>query len=105
MLLIFDKDIGDAIWKACERDNFDNDALHLARAAQVVRRDMFDGKFTFNGSFKQGCQEAAVPQSLQPLINMILEVQHQASNCSRNQCNSSVNIPTPDFQQYKMPKI
>ena len=53
--------------------NFDNDAMHLARAAQVVRRDMFDRKFTFNGSFKQGCQKAAVPPSLLALINMILE--------------------------------
>ena len=73
VLLTFDKDIGDAIRKACEQDNFDNDAMHLARAAQVVHRDMFDRKFTFNGSFKQGCQEAAVPPSLLALINMILE--------------------------------
>ena len=73
VLLTFDKDIGDAIRKACEQDNFDNDAMHLARATQVVRRDMFDRKFTFNGSFKQGCQEAPVPPSLLALINMILE--------------------------------
>ena len=66
VLLTFDKDIGDAIRKACEQDSFDNDAMHPARAAQVVRRDMFDRKFTFNGLFKQGCQEAVVPQSLQP---------------------------------------
>ena len=32
----FDKDIRDAIRKACEQDNFDNDAVHLARAAQVA---------------------------------------------------------------------
>ena len=34
---------------------------------------MVDRKFTFNGSFKQGCQEAAVPPSLLALINLIME--------------------------------
>ena len=76
ILLTFEKDIGDAIRKACEQDNFDNDAKHLVRAARVVRRGMFDTKFSFGGSFKQGSQEAAVPPSLLALINMMLEGPH-----------------------------
>ena len=34
-MLVFDKDIGAALGKACEQDS-DGDAVHLARAAQIV---------------------------------------------------------------------
>lgn len=51
VLLTFD--VGNAIRKACDHDS---DAIQLARAAQVVRREMFDKKFHFDGSFKPGCQ-------------------------------------------------
>lgn len=37
VLLVFDDDIGSALVKACEFDS-DTDALHLARAANIVRR-------------------------------------------------------------------
>ncbi len=39
-VLVSDADVGSAIRKACEHDA-DNDAAHLARAANIVRRDMF----------------------------------------------------------------
>ena len=47
--------------------------MHLARAAQVVRKEMFEKKFSFDGSFKQSSQQNAVPQSLLALVNMILD--------------------------------
>ena len=50
-VLVCNKDIGDAIGKACEYDN-DSDALHLARAANIIRRDMFRMKSKFTGTFK-----------------------------------------------------
>ena len=40
ILLVFNETIGDAIRKACEQD-YDSEALHLTRAAKIVRRDMF----------------------------------------------------------------
>jgi hypothetical protein len=70
-LLAFDKDIGLAIKRACEAD-YDDEAIHLAKAASAVRKDMLDLKQTFDGTFKTNCQEEAVPQSLQTLVNMIL---------------------------------
>ena len=39
MLLTFQKNIGSALKKACDHDS---DAMHLARAAEVVRREMFE---------------------------------------------------------------
>lgn len=79
MLLTFTEDIGDAVQKACAHDS-DADALHLVRAAQVVRKEMFDTKFTFDGSFHPGCQKEAVPSSLLALVNMIQDganIKHQ----------------------------
>ena len=57
VLLVFDEDVGYALGKACEKDT-DNDAVHLARAAQIVRRHMFDPN-TFTGSFKESCEFCA----------------------------------------------
>ena len=52
----------------------DSDAICLARAAQIVRRDMFNQLlFTFEGSFESNCQEKSVSTTLITLINMLLE--------------------------------
>ena len=54
--------------------------MHLARAVQAVRKEMFEKKFSFDGSFKQSSQQNAVPQSLLALVNMILDgpnIKHQ----------------------------
>ena len=50
VVLIFNKDVGIALGKACEHDT-NSDAVHLARAATIVRRDMFNKRREFNGSF------------------------------------------------------
>ena len=47
--------------------------MHLARAAEVVRREMFGKKFSFDGFFQADCQEDAVQTSLLALVNMILD--------------------------------
>ena len=41
ILLTFEKDFGPALRKACDHDS---DSMHLVRATQVVRREMFLGK-------------------------------------------------------------
>ncbi len=72
VLLVFDEDIGAALGKACEQDS-DSDAVHLARAAQIVRRHMFEDPKPFNGSFEEMCQEKSVPNLVLALVNMVLE--------------------------------
>lgn len=71
VVLISNRDIGSALRKACEHDA-DNDAFHLARAAKIVRRDMFKLKNQFNGSFEMKFQEKSIPTSLLSLVAMVL---------------------------------
>ena len=71
VVLISNKDVGSALSKACEHDA-DNDAVHLARAANIVRRDMFKIKNQFGGSFRNNCLQNSVPVSLLALVAMVL---------------------------------
>jgi len=47
VLLAFNEDLGDALAKACELEE-DSDAVHLARAAQIVRRRIIGNDKVFN---------------------------------------------------------
>ncbi|XP_071493469.1 uncharacterized protein [Diadema antillarum] len=71
ILMAFEEDLGAALDKACELDS-DSDAVHLARAAHVVRNHMFGEAKPFTG-FPEGCQEEFVPPLLHALVSMILE--------------------------------
>ena len=71
VVLVSNEDVGAALRKACEHDT-DNDAVHLARAANIVRRDMLKMKQDFSGSFDAQCQEKSVPVSLLSLVAMVL---------------------------------
>ena len=72
ILLVFNDTIGDAIRKACEQD-YDSEALQLARAARIVRRDMFSLQQSFKGTFEIDCQKKSVPASVLALVSMIIE--------------------------------
>ena len=49
------------------------DALILAKAAKIVRKEIFASTgFTFNASFPQGCQQESVPTKLKSLVNLLL---------------------------------
>lgn len=72
VLLAFDKDVGEAIISACKRD-FDSDALCLLRAAEIVRREIFEMDQNFNGTFADDCQEKSVPASLLALMRMVID--------------------------------
>jgi hypothetical protein len=56
--------------KACDLD-YDDDAICLARAAKIVRRDMLKLQSTFTGTFDKDCQVKSVPHSLLTLVFMI----------------------------------
>ena len=53
--------------------DYDAEAIHLAKAATFVRKEMLTKQQHFNGSFKSDCHHQAVPKSLLALVNMILE--------------------------------
>lgn len=74
-MLAFDTDVGDALRKACDSDS-DEEAIILAKAAQIVRKDIFNEKYSFDGTLDNSC----VPESLLALVTMIMEgpnIQHQ----------------------------
>ena len=71
VLLAFNQDLGSALQKACGQDA-DDDAIHLARAVNIVRRDMLKIKTASIGSFDTYCQEDSVPHTLTGLVGMVL---------------------------------
>ena len=71
VLLAFNDDIVAALADAYEQDS-DSDAVHLAKAAHIVRQKLFDNPKPFDGSFDKKCQEQSVPEELIALVNMIL---------------------------------
>ena len=57
VFLVFEEDIGAALARVVEQDDGDDDnAVQLANAAKIVRRDLFEKLDSFNGSFKKGCK-------------------------------------------------
>ena len=70
ILLASKKDFSMALGKVCE--DCDNEAMHLAQAATIVRREMMMIENSFDGSFDKNCQQNSVPKSLISLVNMIL---------------------------------
>ena len=94
-MLVFDKDIGAALDKACDQDS-DSEAVYLARAAQIVRQHMFDPT-PFTGTFEENCQERSVPHLLLSLVSMALEgpsIKDQLRECS-----------TPYQQHFSLPRF
>ena len=71
VVLISKDDTGTALRQMCDLDA-NSDAVHLARAAKIVRKDILKMKLQFNGSFDVRCQEQSVLASLLALVSMVL---------------------------------
>ena len=97
VLLAFKQDVGSALHKACEQDA-DSEGVSLARAANIVRRDMLNMKMAFSGSFEPHCQEQSVPTSLVALVAMIL----YGPNIQEQSDHSIVSTPTLTISQLLM---
>ena len=70
VLLALKHEIGDVLKEAKDKDS---EAQHLAKAANIVRRDILQIKNSFNGTFEPECQRNAIPASLKTLISMIIK--------------------------------
>lgn len=72
-VLIFKAGMKDMLKEALRKRDFDEDAVILAKAARIVRSDIFNHKgFKFTGSFPAKCQEKSLPSSLKYLVSMII---------------------------------
>lgn len=71
ILLVLNKDVGAALRKACELDA-NEEACILARAAAIIRKQIFKEVCEFKGSFDEDSQEDSVPSLLDTMMMMIL---------------------------------
>ena len=69
VVLLFDADMGAIVSAASQGDN---DAFYLARAAQIVRRDILSTEYAFDGTFDPDIEDSVVPPSLCALIGMTM---------------------------------
>ena len=60
VLLAFEEDIGNAL-KSVSQNDYDGDALVLKQAAAIVRKEIFNRKYVFDGQFLKTCQQDSVP--------------------------------------------
>ena len=92
ILLTYRDDVGKAFKKA-HQECCDDEAMHLARAANIVRKAMFKVNNSFNGSFSQDCQVNSVPALLLSIVNMILygpNMKNQSECSKTSQAASSI---------------
>ncbi|CAB3987893.1 Hypothetical predicted protein [Paramuricea clavata] len=73
VVIIFKKAIQGIVKEVVQQRDFSEDAVILAKASAIVRKDIFSHEgFKFSGSFPQDCQARSVPASLKSLMSMIL---------------------------------
>lgn len=72
-VIVFNNGLECALKEMLKERDFLDDIEVLAKAAKIIRKDMFcHNGFTFTGSFQPDCQDTSVPASLKSLISMIL---------------------------------
>ena len=69
LVLTFRIDVGDALLDACDRDE---EAVMVMRVAKLVRKEIFEKKYHFNGSLCDD-QYEDLPTTLSTLVEMILD--------------------------------
>ena len=84
MILTFEADVGDALLKAAEAD-LQDEILTLSKAANFIRRRIFERSYHFTGEFLPGCEADAVPRELVALVSMVLEGLTLKSRAARAQ--------------------
>jgi hypothetical protein len=67
VLLVFEKDVGPALVSACDY----TDAMYLANASEIVRREIFAEPNKFSGHFDRDSVVDSVPRCLVELVLMI----------------------------------
>ena len=71
VLLAFNDDVGSALKQVYEND-FDDEAMILLRATNIIRRDILSTSVKFDGTFHTGCQQDSVPDPLKTFLRIVL---------------------------------
>ena len=90
ILLTFTDDLNSTL-KETYTESCDDEAVHLAKAARIVRRDMFHLQTKYSGSYDEHCQYSSIPETLLALMQMIL---HGPSidTANREKCQASLSL-------------
>ena len=73
IVIIFKEGLQNMLREVLKNRDFSEDAVILAKAAAIVRKDIFNHKcFKFTGCFPDECQKDSLPSSLKSLVSMIL---------------------------------
>ena len=72
ILFVVDRDIGDAVVRACD---IDSNIMCLAKAATIVRKHIFENSYVCNGKLNRDEQVRSVPNVLLAFVSMLLEDQ------------------------------
>ena len=71
-ILIFKNGMANMLREALKKRDFSDDAFVLAKAAKIIRDDIFNQQpFHFEGSFHPKCQEDSIPSSLKSFISQV----------------------------------
>lgn len=93
-ILVFEQGMQQMLKEAMECD-YEGDALLLAKAAKIVRKDIVSHNgFHFDGKFPSACQESSVPSTLKTLVSMLLngaDLKDQDSTDSQENLSLSGN--------------
>lgn len=72
VVIVFKKGMENMLREALKKRDFSEDAVILAKAASIIRNDIFNHQcFNFAGCFPPGCQEDSLPSSLKSLVSLI----------------------------------
>ena len=105
ILLAFNEDIGLALQRVSESD-FDEEAIILSKAAKIVKRDILNTKYTFDGTFEKECQKKSVPQSLLSLVNMVIDgsnIKVNSGNVTEPQAALTISQPLQFNSSFRHP--
>ena len=70
-IIVFPEGMKNMLREALKKRDFSEDVTALAKAATIVRSDIFNhDHFTFTGTFPQKCQEDSLPSSLKSLVSL-----------------------------------
>ena len=81
-VLIFRNGLQNIVKEALQERDFSDDTAVLAKAAKIVRRDMFSNKgFSFSGTFPLGCQEISLPAMIMNGLNVKDQENKESQAC------------------------
>jgi len=72
-LIVFKEGFQDLIKRAKESRDFENEAFMMTKLVKILREDMLNCNFEFQGNFEKNSQQSSVPTALKALVALLLD--------------------------------